>query len=539
MVSCRYGGSEGRELRLVDEEDLVVVRSHRRGARHDRSQLSRSSRQAQDELRPLFGFSASGVGVYAAPKGESKRISETIHADPEIEFAGRGLRDEFGTPVVYTENLFVKFADGVDRQACEEALAQLELEVKRTLPYAGNAYFASAPRGSGRVVFDLAEKLLERADVDLCHPELIREIGWNQAFPQQWHLAETEIDGKTIVAHANVESAWELSEGEGMVIAVIDDGVDLSHEEFSSSEKIVAPHSLTPPRGESPHPSEGDNHGTACSGVACGDGNHGASGVAPKAQLMPLRLVSGLGSQDEADAFEWAAEHGADVISCSWGPPDGDWWNPNDPVHEQVVPLPDSTRLAIDFALTNGREGNGCVITWAAGNGNEDVGNDGYASYEGVIAIAACTDREVRASYSDYGDAVWCCFPSNDGEVSLTPGIWTTDRPGGDGYNPGHPTLGDALGDYYNSFGGTSSACPGAAGVVALMLASNPSLTPVEVRELLRETCEQIDVAGGEYDEAGHSISYGYGRVNARDAVEAAAAAGGGDPEAAAVGQQR
>ena len=66
---------------------------------------------------------------------------------------------------------------------------------------------------------------------------------------------------------------------------------------------------------------------------------------------MPLRMVSGLGSIDEADAFAWAADHGADIISCSWGPTDGAWWDPEDPVHEQVDPLPDSTRLAIDYAI--------------------------------------------------------------------------------------------------------------------------------------------------------------------------------------------
>ena len=65
---------------------------------------------------------------------------------------------------------------------------------------------------------------------------------------------------------------------------------------------------------------------------------------------MPIRLRSALGSQSEADAFFWAAQHGADVISCSWGPKDGKWWDPNDPQHNVVAGLPDSTRLAIDWA---------------------------------------------------------------------------------------------------------------------------------------------------------------------------------------------
>ena len=129
----------------------------------------------------------------------------------------------------------------------------------------------------------------------------------------------------------------------------------------------------------------------------------GASGVAPRAKLMPIRLASGLGSQQEANAFRWAADNGADVISCSWGPADGRWFDPNDPRHQSVFRLPASTRLAIDYATTNGRGGKGCVILFAAGNGNESVDNDGYASYEGVIAVAACNDRGKRSVYSDFG----------------------------------------------------------------------------------------------------------------------------------------
>jgi len=256
--------------------------------------------------------------------------------------------------------------------------------------------------------------------------------------------------------------------------------------------------------------------------VACANGQFGATGVAPGARLIPIRLASGLGSQAEAEAFVWAARNGADVISCSWGPADGAWWDPNDPAHRQVVPLPDSTRLAMDYAINQGRSGKGCVIVFAAGNGNESVDNDGYASYSRVIAVAACNDQSKRSAYSDFGQAVWCSFPSNDGRPSLTPGIWTTDRSGGLGYNQGTTQKGDPSGHYSNSFGGTSSACPGVAGVAALVVARNPALRWDQVREILRQSCIRIDTAGGSYDADGHSPLYGYGRVSARKAVELA-----------------
>ena len=90
--------------------------------------------------------------------------------------------------------------------------------------------------------------------------------------------------------------------------------------------------------------------------MACASGNGKASGVAPDAKLMPIRLGS-IGSISEAKAFKWAADNGADVISCSWGPEDGKWFDPNDPLHTEPVSLRASTRDAIDYAVTNGRGG--------------------------------------------------------------------------------------------------------------------------------------------------------------------------------------
>lgn len=527
MVSARFGGRDGHEVKLEDRGDLVVIRTKRRGARHDQSPLSSRSLSAQRELQPLFGFAAAGVGVYEAPEGQSEQLSEVINEDPEVEFAGRGLRDEHGAPVVYTENLFVKFDDATEATTCEEILSTYGLSVKRPLQYATNAYFVEAPKGTGRGVFDIAGKLFEHDEVELCHPEIVREKSLNDASAQQWHLQDAQIDGNTIAQHANVVPAWEITEGEGVIVAVIDDGVDIDHEEFASADKIVAPLSVSIPRGDNPRPSDGDNHGTAVSGVAVADGLHGASGVAPKAQLMPIRNSSGLGSQDEADAFVWAADNGAAVINCSWGPNDGPWWDPTDSRHDDVSPLPDSARLAIDYAVNTGRGGLGCVICWAAGNGSESVDNDGYASYEKVIAVAACNDIGTRAAYSDMGAAIWCTFPANNfpsdsGEPVMTTGIWTTDRTGSEGYNSGDESLGDAAGNYTNSFGGTSSASPGVAGVAALIIAANPKLRWDEVKDILKRCCDRIDDGPDEYDGDGHSKNYGFGRINARAAVDLA-----------------
>lgn len=526
MVTYRYGGRAGRQYALKLADDYIVVRTRSRRSL-DSSLESKKGREVLADLEQVARFHHAGVEVFryggACRTADARGVArKALTQQRDVQFAGRVLVDPRSRrPVLYTENVFVKFDADMAESVCRQVLKAHRLTIKRPIEYVRNAFFAQTAEGTGRTVFEITDRLLRHPQVDLCHPELVRKMGWRQVFQQQWHLRKTTIGGKEYNAHANVEAAWALSQGEGIRIAVIDDGCDLEHEEWVGSGKIVAPRDVTR-RTDDPRPGSRDNHGTACSGVACANGQHGASGVAPKAQLMPIRYASPLGSQAEADAFVWAALHGADVISCSWGPEDGDWWDPSDPTHQQVVPLPDSTRTAIDWAISNGRNGKGCVITFAAGNGNESVDNDGYASYEKVIAVAACHAGNKRSAYSDFGKAVWCTFPSNDTVLSL-PGIWTTDRSGTAGYNPGQVSRGDAVGNYVNDFGGTSSACPGVAGVAALVLSRNPSLRWDEVRDLLKRSCDRIDSPGGTYQANGHSPFYGYGRVNAMRAVELAA----------------
>jgi subtilisin-like proprotein convertase family protein len=526
MLSVRYGGRKGRVIRFTEASDLLVVRTASRNALED-VPLSAGSRRVLADFERIVHFREAGVELYRArTQPRARRLRDAargaLKKERSIQFAGRALRDaRSGAPVVYTENLFVKLDDDVAASRARKLIRHHRLEIKQELDYARNAFFVGAKEGAGQKVFALAEKLLRDPSVDLCQPELVRRLRPRTAFAPQWHLRKTTVNGNAIDAHANVEAAWVLTQGEGTVIAVIDDGVDLEHEEFASPSKIVAPRDATR-RTDNPRPVGSDRHGQACAGVACADGRFGASGVAPRARLMPIRLASGLGSQREADAFFWAAQHGADVISCSWGPEDGTWFDPDDPLHDEIVPIADSTRLAIDWAVANGRGGKGCVIVWAAGNGNESVDNDGYASYPKVIAVAACNDMGRKSAYSDFGAAVWCAFPSNHGDPSKTPGIWTTDRSGASGYNSGMVSRGDLAGNYTNSFGGTSSAAPGVAGVAALVLSRNSALRWDEVKDVLKRSCDRIDPTGGKYDPQGHSTLYGFGRVNAKRAAELA-----------------
>ena len=524
MYSVKYGGKNGKTVNLVESKDMVAIRTKNNEELQD-VVVSRESRELIRDSTEVAAFPEAGITVRRVndegPASSVRRRDETraaLKQEDNIRFAGRVLQDaKTGEVMLYTENFFIKFKDGILEAECLAVMEKYKLKIKSKLSFAVNAWFVEATEGTGLKVFEIADNLLKEKAVEYCHPELVQERRFKSINPLQWHLAKTTIGGVPVDAHVNITKAWSITRGQGVAIAIIDDGIDLDHPEFAG--RIRDPFDATD-SNDNPRPkTKEDNHGTACAGVACASGlKDGTSGTAPEATLIPIRLQSGLGSMAEAQAFAWAVDHGADVISCSWGPTDGEWWNPSDPVHNRLTVLPDSTRLAMDYALTKGRGGRGCVILFAAGNGNEDTKNDGYVTYPGVITVAACNDTGRRSVYSDYGKSIWVAFPSGDygwkpfnHEAPLSQGLHTTDRTGEAGY---------AGGDYVSTFGGTSGACPGMAGVVALMLAANPNLRPPEVKELIRRSCVRIDKVDGEYDAQGHSVWYGYGRIDAGLAVE-------------------
>ena len=195
------------------------------------------------------------------------------------------------------------------------------------------------------------------------------------------------------------------------------------------------------------------------------------------------------------------------------------------------------------------------MILFAAGNSNRPVNDtvneqgwpnnilsgptawlDGFAANEFVMAISACTSLNTKSAYSSWGNEISVCAPSNNGHPNLGNtltypqirgsfpgrGIVTTDRVGVNGYSQS---------DYTGDFGGTSSACPLVAGVAALVISANPDLTGLEVREILEQTADkitdpstdpQLGLSLGTYDENGHSQWFGFGKVNAFQAVQEA-----------------
>jgi len=146
------------------------------------------------------------------------------------------------------------------------------------------------------------------------------------------------------------------------------------------------------------------------------------------------------------------------------------------------------------------------LVMFAAGNSDSNNASNGYTSYSGTVSVTASDDSDKRSYYSSYGASTDFCAPSNGG----INGITTTDRLGSNGYSSGN---------YTDTFGGTSSACPCAAAVALLVMSADMGLTRQGVLDILYATAEKIDPGGGNYGADGHSNYYGYGRLNAADAV--------------------
>ncbi|HUT77080.1 MAG TPA: S8 family serine peptidase, partial [Polyangia bacterium] len=249
--------------------------------------------------------------------------------------------------------------------------------------------------------------------------------------------------------------------------------------------------------------------------VAAADNGEGGAGVCPGCSLLPALLAGaagptpGLGfqvtDQEMADIFVDLVDLGAWVISNSWGPAGED---PSvDSTSFPAPPLPALVGAAFDYAESTGRGGLGTVILYAAGNSNQDAVADTYLVHENVVAVGAVDDQGLKSYYSNYGQTLDVAAPSNGG----LNGITTTSAGPDSATDPA----------YTDSFGGTSSACPFAAGVVGLILSANPALTATEARQILFDSADPIDPVWGDWA-AGFSRYYGHGRVNAFTAVSLA-----------------
>ena len=387
-------------------------------------------------------------------------------------------------------------------------------------------------------------------------PDLYRELHTtgtvnDPLFPLQWHLARgagnSDVPGLGTI-HADL--AWDLTKGDpAVVVAVFDSGTDWEHPDLLANVRqdlMFDPNGDGDPRPDCQASQDGidvsthcpakapfrESHGTSVSGTiaAVGDNNLGVSGVCPQCSLMPVRLLGDQGAQaglSIAESFARGCDptndgagEGAWVINNSWGPG-----------FSLFFPLSENERAAFDICKNVGRHGLGTVIVFAAGNNTSNVASDAYAKNPYVIGVAASTNLDDWAAYSNFGAEIDIAAPSLGGVVNEDNfGIVTTDVRGDEGYSIDANAF-DL--DFTRDFSGTSASCPVAAGLIGLILSANPNLSAEQVRLVLTTTADKIradkipweqffgqDLESlFDYDANGHSIAFGYGRINAASAV--------------------
>ncbi|MBI5496181.1 MAG: S8 family serine peptidase [Deltaproteobacteria bacterium] len=302
--------------------------------------------------------------------------------------------------------------------------------------------------------------------------------------------------GQWYLTQIHIADAWALSTGNAATtVVVIDNGCDLTHpdllDKLDEGRDVVSGDNdpSYDPNGQ------GNNHGTSCAGiVGATTGNAlGMAGACPECRLRCVRLLddsaTGTPLSADVDAFQFVIDSGAAVASNSWGFVD-------------AIPVPAGLKAAIETTFDTGRGGKGALVLFASGNDDREVGADELLAVRGVIGVGAVNLYEETTSFTNYGAPVDLVAPT---------GTVTTDI---------HGTAGEETGDYTNRFGGTSSACPVAAGAAALLAAAAPDKTAAELTDILLQTTRPSPYANPGAD--GHDPYYGYGVIDPAHALRVA-----------------
>ncbi len=355
-------------------------------------------------------------------------------------------------------------------------------------------------------------------DGEIAEPNFIRRPLFtpdDQFFSYQWQLQDLDLPG-----------AWQLTQGSpDVIVAVLDTGILPEHPDLANSpgtqDKLVPGYDFisdaTRARdgdGIDPDPTDpGDLafgtsssfHGTHVAGIIAAHGNNGTgiAGVSWHTRIMPLRVlgVGGGTSYDLIQAIRFAA-----------GLPNDSGAVPAQPAHIINLSLGGRTSSrAEQQALAAARQA-GVFLVAAAGNDGSSLPTF-PAAYPEVLAVSATSANRQLAPYSNFGNHISLAAPGGNNATNYAgTGI-------GDGIlsTVGDDSRSGPIRHGYAALNGTSMAAPHVAGVIALMKALYPALTPDEFEYLL-----STGALTNTLDQPGFDPRFGFGLINARKAVIAA-----------------
>jgi subtilisin family serine protease len=423
-----------------------------------------------------------------------RQLVGTMAADAQFDWVSPVLLDERGDPVLVTPHLHIAFADTVSAAEAEALIGQwVDGEiVERDWAHMDGVYRVLASEHDGFKVLEKANWIARRPEVRWAEPDLVRVtrhdlIPNDPSFGSQWGLHNTGQSGGTTDMDMDCPEAWDLNQGDSSVyVVVLDDGVQQDHPDINQR----AGADFTGNGTNGGPGNDCDNHGTAVAGCISATINNstGVAGAAPGCRVASAKWsvsntpCDGGGSYQVSwlvSAIDWADTIGATATnnSNSFGS------------QSSVTSKYEETR-------NNG-------IAHFTSSGNDGTGTIGYpGSLPTVNAVGAIDRNGNRASFSTYGTGLAYVAPGVD--------IYTTDRTGDDGYGDGD----------YGARNGTSFSSPYAAAVAGLIRSQDDTLTVDEVETILENTCTDRGSSG--WDQY-----YGFGIVNAHQALIAASAGGG------------
>lgn len=441
-----------------------------------------------------------------------------LHSHPDAEYANPFLVYTDGTLEAAQDIVAIKLKDGGDFSTMEEMVKRNGAIIKEQYKYDPLLFFIKVNKQSSAKALELANLFAESGKFATAEPDMLKLLkpyySTNDSFLNyQWALNNTgssiQYNG-TAGADMKVFSAWDISRGSSTIkVAIIDEGVDLNHPDLLAN---LLPGFDGTGLGSNGGPSGNDAHGTACAGIVAGVGNNslGVAGVAHLCKIIPVRIAYSNTSgnwvttnSQIGTSIDWAwNQGGADVLSNSWGGGSSSTLI-NDPI----------TR-----SNSQGRGGLGAPVLFAAGNSN---GANSYpATLSNVVSVVAMSMCNQRKTPSSCDGETWWGSNFGTGVDIAAPGvkIYTTDISGSAGYSSG---------DYAPTFNGTSSACPNAAGVMALILSVNSTLNVAQARQVIESTCRKV---GGYTYNSGvsgqpngtWSTDLGHGMVDAYTALQVA-----------------
>lgn len=472
----------------------------------------------------MAGALGAVAPVSAAGVSESLRAAYADRVNFDVVARG----EPYDSFIVYYRGA----TDAQNARAQSDARVQLNQDLARVGAAVGNALGHERQLATGGHVVRLEKGKLSDADAERFMIEFAKNPNVDKIEPNRRVHAlfgpnDTSYANQWSLTNAtggmNMPQAWDIATGSGVVVAVIDTGItphsDLSGQTIGGYDFISSATVARDGNGRDSNPNdEGDWfsaadcgvgyssnsswHGTHVAGTIAAVTNNakGVAGVAYNAKVEPVRVLGRCGGSiaDIADAIIWAS--GGSVAGVPANP------NPAKVINMSLGGS--GACSSTEQSAINSARSRGTVVVVAAGNDNVNVSNADPANCNGVIAVAATTKAGSRASYSNYGALIDVAAPGGDG-LGGTGDILST-------LNSGTTTQSTETYAYY---AGTSMATPHVAGLAALMLSKNPSLTPDQIETLIKNNTRPLpgSCSGG----------CGTGIVDAKKTLDAVTGGGG------------